>query len=209
MGMARTCPGRAWVHPQASSTGEPLATTYYTGVPLTGGLGRIVVFTVAQNGSQDFELFTQWHTGLGWGSGWTDQDAPPELRGDKFKLTSAVVWYQGSSKDLSNLRINAFGYSEEISGQRAGGLVEFFWNGQRWDWAPVRYAPDGQSFRTTHSTVMDDPDHDRIVVVGRTSTGRIWEYVREYDGYQLLREKWNDLSFEPNLRRVPTIGFGG
>ena len=32
-------------------------------------------------------------------------------------------------------------------------------------------APDGQTFRTTHSSVIDEGSRDRIVVLGRSSTG--------------------------------------
>ena len=195
--------------PASSVYGEPVAIPYYTGVPLAGGLGRLVVFAVARDGSGDFELFTQFHNGLGWDSNWQDHGAPPELQGLKFKMTSAVSWYQGPKDySLTNLRISVFGYSEEIAGVRPGGLVEFFWNGFRWNWAPVRTAPDGQTFRTTHAVAMDDPDEDRVVVIGRTSTGRIWEYARQYDQYGRVSEDWTDLSFEPRFRLVGTSSFG-
>jgi hypothetical protein len=187
--------------------GAPLAIKYYTNVPIAGGLGRIVVLAVARDGSGDYELEMQYHDGNGWASSWTHVGAPAALGGDKFKLTSAVVWYDGQANQMVNLRINAFGYSE-ARGSSKGRLVEFFWNGGSWSFGTVRTAPDGEDFRTTHSAVVDEGSRDRIVVVGRTSGGRIYEFVRELDRGSVVYEGWNDLSFEPYvLERTPTFSL--
>jgi len=182
--------------PGAFVYGGPLAIPYYTNVPIAGGLGRIVVFASVRNPNGSYVLKSRFHDGNGWDASWQHWGAPVELGGDKFKLTSAVVYWNGAANQMANLRINAFGYSDEVSG-RPGKLVEFFWDGAAWRFAAPRLAPDGQSFRTTHSTVIEDGTRDRIVVVGRTSTGRIYEFVRELDGGQLVSEGWTDLSFEP------------
>ena len=61
------------------------------------------------------------------------------------------------------------------------------------------------TFRTTHSSVIEQGTLDRISVVGRTSTGRIYEFVREIDGGQVISETWTDLSWEPRfvVQRLP------
>jgi hypothetical protein len=190
--------------------GAPLAIKYYTDVPIAGGMGRIVVMAVARDGSGDYELEMQYHDGNGWNSQWTHIGAPPGLYGDKFKMTSAVVWYDGQANQMANLRINAFGYSEE-KGSQVGKLVELAWNGSSWNFGAVREAPDGATFRTSHAVVIDEASRDRIVVTGRTVTGRIYEFVREFDGGRQVLESWNDLSFEPIVAEVQPLfpAFGG
>ncbi|MEZ4331999.1 MAG: hypothetical protein R3F35_09590 [Myxococcota bacterium] len=176
--------------------GAPLAIPYYTGVPIAGGLGRIVVFATVRDGNGRYVLKSRFHDGHGWDAQWAHWGAPTGLGGDKFKLTSAVVWWNGTPNQMANLRINAFGYSEE-NGSRAGQLVEFHWDGGAWRFATPRTAPDGQSFRTSHAAVIDEGTRDRIVVVGRTSTGRIYEFAREIESGQIVSERWTDLSSEP------------
>ncbi len=176
--------------------GPPLAIPYYTNIPIAGGLGRVVVFAVSRNGSGSYVLKSRYHDGNGWDSGWQHWGAPASLGGDKFKLTSAVVYWNGTPNQMANLRINAFGYSEE-NGSRVGQLVEFYWDGATWRFAQPRQAPDGQSFRTAHASVIDEGSRDRIVVVGRTSTGRIYEFAREIESGQVVSERWTDLSWEP------------
>jgi hypothetical protein len=184
--------------------GAPLAIKYYTNLPIAGGLGRIVLVAVARDGSGDYELEMQYHDGNAWNTSWTHIGAPFALRGDKFKLTSSVVWYDGQANQMANLRINAFGYSEETETQ-AGKLVELIWNGAYWSFGAVREAPDGDSFRTTHSAVIDEGSRDRIVVTGRTTAGRIYEFVREFENGRVVEEGWNDLSYRPILiKSVPT-----
>lgn len=184
--------------------GAPLAIPYYTNVPIAGGLGRIVVLAVANTGNNTYALKSRFHDGNGWDAQWQNFGAPADLGGDKFKLTSAVVWYDGTPNQMANLRISAFGYSEETS-SRVGKLVEFFWDGASWRFATPQLAPDGQSFRTTHSSVIDEGSRDRIVVVGRTSTGRIYEFAREIESGQIVSETWTDLSWEPRfvVQRLP------
>lgn len=199
--------GNAWHglgSPGGFVYGAPLAIPYYTNVPISGGLGRIVVFAVTSTGPNSFVLKSRFHDGNGWDSQWQHWGAPAALGGDKFKLTSSVVYWNGASNQMANLRISAFGYSEETS-SRMGQLVEFFWDGASWRFATPRMAPDGQSFRTTHSSVIEQGTLDRISVVGRTSTGRIYEFVREIDGGQVVSETWTDLSWEPRLvvQRLP------
>ena len=187
--------------------GAPLALKYYTNVPIAGGLGRIVLMAVGRDGSGDFGLEMQWHNGVDWASQWTSYGAPSALHGDKFKMTSAVVWYEGQANQMANLRINAFGYSEENDG-RTGKLVEMIWDGAQWRWGAVREAPNGLSFRTTHSEVIDEGQTDRIVVIGRTADGRIYEFVREIQNGRTTWEGWNDLSWEPIVfERIPPGGF--
>jgi hypothetical protein len=175
--------------------GAPLAIPYYTNTPIAGGLGRIVVFAVARV-NDAYVLKSRFHDGNGWDAGWQFWGAPPALGGVKFKLTSAVVYWNGTPNQMANLRIHAFGYSEETSSQK-GQLVEFSWDGASWRFATPRTAPDGKSFRTTHSSVIDQGTRDRIVVVGRTTSGRIYEFAREVEGAQVISETWTDLSFEP------------
>ncbi|MEZ4278475.1 MAG: hypothetical protein R3F21_02515 [Myxococcota bacterium] len=184
--------------------GAPLAIPYYTGVPIAGGLGRIVVFAVARNGNGDYVLKSRFHNGHGWDSSWQHWGAPASLGGVKFKLTSAVVYWNGAPNQMANLRISAFGYSEQDSGP-VGQLIEFHWDGASWRFAAPRTAPNGQTFRTTHSSVIEDGTRDRIVVVGRTSGGRIYEFAREIDGGQVVSETWTDLSYEPLVFRTPTF----
>ncbi|MBK7952360.1 MAG: hypothetical protein IPK00_27315 [Deltaproteobacteria bacterium] len=176
--------------------GTPLAIPYYTNIPASGGLGRLVVFAVAST-SNGFVLKSRYHDGNGWDGQWQHWGAPPVLGGDKFKLTSSVVYWDGTPNVLANLRISAFGYSEEnTSAGRVGKLVEFHWDGASWRFAAPRTAPDGKSFRTSHASVIEQGNTDRIVVVGRTSTGRIYEFSREVSNGQLLSENWADLSWE-------------
>ena len=175
--------------------GAPLAIPYYTNVPISGGLGRIVVFAVVRTGSGSHVLKSRFHDGNAWDAQWQNFGAPSELGGDKFKLTSAVVYWDGTPNQMANLRINAFGYSEEL-GSRKGQLVEFFWDGASWRFAAPRPAPDGESFRTSHASVIDQGTTDRIVVVGRTDTGRIYEFAREVSNGQVTSETWTDLSWE-------------
>ncbi len=191
--------------PAGAVYGAPLATTYYTGVPAFGGKGRIVVFAVAQSDNGDFELHTQWHTGLGWDTRWTNHGAPPELNGGKFKMTSSVVWYNGASNDMANLRISAFGYSE-VNGSTTGGLVEFHWNGGRWSFRPVRFAPGGRGLRVEHAVVADGGSTDRVVAFVRTYDGRIYEDVQEFRYGHRQYQIWNDLSTEPIVVAVPPYG---
>ncbi len=199
--------GNAWTSlgsPGGFVYGAPLAIPYYTNIPIAGGLGRIVVFAVANTGNNTYALKSRYHDGNGWDSQWQHFGAPAELSGDKFKLTSAVVYYDGTPNQMANLRISAFGYSEE-NGGRVGKLIEFFWDGASWRFATPRLAPDGQSFRTTHSSVIDEGTRDRIIVVGRTSTGRIYEFAREIESGQVVSETWTDLSWEPRfvVQRLP------
>ncbi|MFO0691305.1 MAG: hypothetical protein U0900_21580 [Myxococcota bacterium] len=176
--------------------GAPLAVPYYTNVPIAGGLGRLVVFAVA-GGSNGFTLKSRFHDGHAWDAQWQHWGAPADLAGDKFKLTSAVVYWDGTPNVMANLRISAFGQSEEnTSAGRIGKLVEFQWDGASWRFAPTRTAPDGQTFRMSHASVVDEGSIDRIVVVGRTSTGRIYEFAREVSNGQVLSERWTDLSWE-------------
>lgn len=176
--------------------GAPLAVPHYTNVPIAGGLGRLVVFAVA-GGSNGFTLKSRLHDGNAWDAQWQHWGAPADLAGDKFKLTAAVVYWDGAPNVAANLRISAFGQSEENSGAgRVGKLVEFQWDGVAWRFAPTRTAPDGQSIRVSHASVIDQSGVDRIVVVGRTSTGRIYEYAREVASGQIQSEGWTDLSFE-------------
>lgn len=183
--------------------GAPLAIPYYTNLPIAGGLGRLVVFAVV-GGSNGFNLKSRFHDGVAWDAQWQHWGAPAGLGGDKFKLTSAVVYWDGAPNVMANLRISAFGQSEEnTSAGRVGKLVEFQWDGASWRFEAPRTAPDGQTFRVSHSSVIDEGNLDRIVVVGRTSTGRIYEYAREVSNGQVQSETWTDLSWEePTLVRV-------
>ena len=185
--------------------GAPVATTYYTNVPILGGKGRIVVFAVARDGRGGWHLSTHYHDGDGWDSGWADQGAPQGLGGDKFRMTTSAVWYVGPSNDLGNLRISAFGYTDPTP-NRNGQLVEFHWNGAYWQWMPLRSAPGGRGLRTDHAVVVDEGDKDRVTVFARTYDGRIYEFVREYDRAQVVGEEWNDLSTEPLFRLIGGLG---
>lgn len=186
--------------------GAPVAATYYTKAPYQGGLGRIVVAAVGRMPSGRYELLTQFHNGNGWGTGWQNHGAPAELSGGKFKMTSSVVWHEGGSNQMANLRVSFFGYSEQ-DGNQPGQLVEFHWNGSRWDWRPVQTAPGNRNLRTDHAVVVDEGARDRIIVPVRTYDGRIYEYIRDIQPGQAPREGWNDLSFEPRFQLINT-SFG-
>lgn len=175
--------------------GAPLAIPYYTNIPIAGGLGRLVVFAVANTGNNSYALKSRYHDGNSWDTQWQHWGAPA-IGGDKFKLTSSVVYWNGTPNQMANLRISAFGYSEETSSRR-GQLIEFEWDGASWRFAAPRMAPDGESFRTTHSSVIEQGTLDRIVVVGRTTTGRIYEFAREIQSGQVISETWTDLSWGP------------
>lgn len=190
--------------PAGQVYGEPVVATTYSGVPVSGGLGQLRVHVVAQNGSQDFEVYSRTHNGVGWSQGWRREGAPTELRGERFKLTSAVTWYNGSSSQGANLRMHFFGYAEPANGQ-PGGLVEYRWTGNSWGFSPVRYAPNGESLRTTHAVVSDLSKEDRIVVIVRTTSGRIYEYFQEFRNGSVVDEGWKDLSWESKLKQGPTI----
>lgn len=185
--------------PGGNLSGAPVAIPYYTKAPIAGGKGRIVVFAVSRK-KGGFTLSTRWHDGNGWSSGWTDWGAPSELAGGKFLMTSAVVWYDGSSSQLANLRISAFGHSE-ASAQRPGGLVEFHWNGTGWSFQPMRFAPDGDSLRSDHAVVVDEGSRDRVIALARTDGGRILEDVQQFENGRRVFFGWNDLSTEPLVAR--------
>ena len=53
--------------------------------------------------------------------------------------------------------------------------------------------------------MIDEGTRDRIIVVGRTSTGRIYEFAREIENGQIVSEVWTDLSWEPRfvVQRLP------
>ncbi len=154
-----------------------------------------MVFAVANTGNNSYALKSRYHDGNGWATQWQHWGAPA-IGGDKFKLTSSVVYWNGTPNQMANLRISAFGYSEETSSRR-GQLIEFEWDGASWRFAAPRMAPDGESFRTTHSSVIEQGTLDRIVVVGRTTTGRIYEFAREIQSGQVISETWTDLSWGP------------
>ncbi|HPG26868.1 MAG: hypothetical protein H6748_03620 [Spirochaetaceae bacterium] len=187
--------------PGGNLVGAPVALTYYTKAPIAGGLGRVIVVAVTRRDGR-FELVMRYHDGNGWTSGWSRWGAPAELRGEAFRMTSSVVWYDGPSNDLANLRISFFGYSEQSS--IAGGLVELHWNGGSWGWKPMRFAPNGQSLATDHAVVVDEGTRDRVIVFARTYTGRILEWVEQYENGSSTSAGWNDLSTEPIvIRRLP------
>lgn len=191
--------------PGGNLSGAPVATTYYTDIPIVGGKGRVVVFAVHRRNG-DWTLSTQWHDGNGWASGWTDWGGPSELGGEKFRMTSAVVWHNGSSRQMANLRISAFGYSEPTDSQ-PGGLVEFHWNGSGWSFRPMRFSPDGHSLRTDHAVVVDEGTRDRVIAFARTYEGRILEDVQQFENGWRTFFGWNDLSTEPIvLRRTGWLG---
>ena len=180
--------------------GPPVAAKYYDALPAAGGKGRVVVYVTARQGQGDWELWQQYHNGTSW-QGWTKVGQPPSIGGRKFKLTSAVVWYEGTPNTWNALRINFFGYSEEYNGTPRH-LVEWRWNGSYWGFGPSRQAPDGRDLRTLSSAVIDQGSTDRVVVFTRSDTGRIWEFSREHSGGG-FSERWEDLSWEPLFRLVP------
>lgn len=187
--------------------GAPLAVKTYTNIPIAGGIGRIAVFATVTDGPGNYRLAQRFHDGSGWNGGWTSLGAPAGLSGGKFKLTSSVVWYEGQANKVQNLRVSAFGYSEELN-SRKGQLVELRFDGNSWSWQPLRSAPDGGSFRTATSSVIDEYERDRIVVIGRTEGGRIYEFSREITNGRAV-EGWKDLSYEPLVvRRTTGSGFG-
>ncbi len=61
--------GQSWTalgSPGSFVYGAPLAIPYYTNIPIAGGLGRIVVFAVANTGNNSYALKSRFHDGNGW-----------------------------------------------------------------------------------------------------------------------------------------------
>ena len=204
--------------------GAPYANTKIVSHPLVvyrydtpGAPPQVNVFIVAKNAgasNSPYILFEKYCNGsitgspsmrtdsLVWG-GWNDYGVPtdgngtPVLQpGTKFYMTSGNVWKNGSI-----LRVDLFGHSNvhtNASGvQTQGQLYRFYWDQYGWSWDHPAGAPDGQSFRTTSSFVVEDGSYDRVTVVGRTRTGRIYErYYEVVNGVQ-FGWNWNDLSIKP------------
>ena len=182
------------------------------------GFARIGIWVTTFNRNTDrFELFerhfdaytttssdpnntAQW-------TAWQSFGSPPGLDArTKFRMTSGLVWYLGSTQ-----RINLFGYTDSDGSGLPERLVEFYWDGGAWRWgsAPTT-PPSGAGFRTMSSTVLQSPlapprTYVRLSVFGRTGgtadpgatdVGHIWEryYVIE-DGVH-TGWAWNDLSYE-------------
>ncbi len=92
-----------------------------------------------------------------------------------FRMTSAVVWYEGTRGVAANLRIDVFGYADQ------GALVHFERTPTTWSWAASRTAPGGDAIRVDSAFVVDEGTYDRISAIGRTRSGRIIERYRVID----------------------------
>lgn len=175
--------------------GSPVVASYFSANPLAGGTGMLAVFVTALDpATNKWTLYLQHHDGGRWQSSWTKLGVPPNLAsGERFRMTSAVVWYQGTYFDWSGLRIEVFGQSEG-AGEAPGKLVHYRWNGGSWSFAPTRAAPDGRTLHQTSADTIDLSGYDRVSAFVRTTDGRIYEYF--YDGGAWV---WHDLSYEPLL----------
>ncbi|MDR4496180.1 MAG: hypothetical protein R3B74_17535 [Nitrospirales bacterium] len=101
--------------------------------------------------------------------------------GKGFRISSGVVWTDGNT-----LRINLFGRTDE-----EGHLIEYFWDGGTWRWASNRVHPGGERFHTNSSAVYDYANGEYISVVGRTTSGEIWEFY--WDAPARSQWEWRKL----------------
>jgi hypothetical protein len=101
-------------------------------------------------------------------------------------LTSGVVWYDGSHAGAP--RFNVFGQTGD------GRLASFFYAGTQWAFGDYVAAPNGEAFTTDTSYAVDSLSFDRVSVVGRTTSGRIWERFFTLENGVSTDWTWADLS---------------
>jgi hypothetical protein len=87
-----------------------------------------------------------------------------QAMGGGAMMTSGVVWHSGTT-----LRVDLFGHT------MMGDLLEFFWDGSVWGWAPRDRPPGGAKIRTTSSIVHESGADDRRSVYSRAESGEVWE----------------------------------
>lgn len=156
-------------------------------------------FDAYTNTTSDPNRIAQW-------TAWQSFGSPPGVNGrTKFRMTSGLVWYQGSTQ-----RINLFGYTDsDSSGPER--LLDFYWDGGSWLWgAAPTTPPGGAGFRTVSSTVLQSPivpprTYVRLSVFGRTGgtadpgatgVGHVWERYYVIENGVHTGWAWNDLSYE-------------
>lgn len=185
--------------------GAPLAMTYSTGVPASGGRGTLAAYVTALNpATGGWELYHRFHDGVRWNAAWENDGRPSDIGDQPFEMTSTVTWWDGNVHDMSALRIEIFGHTRG-AGDDVGKLVHRRWDGGTWVWMPSRTAPDGKDLRTTSSVAAFDTGYDRISAFVRTSGGRIYEHTLTVKNGQSWGWEWRDLSWE-RLVLVPACG---
>jgi hypothetical protein len=98
------------------------------------------------------------------------------------------------------LRINLFGTTDfedtltsGLPTHQGGRLIEFFWNGEGWQWGQIEALPVshdwGQSvgvqpfrFRVNSAVAVDAGPWEKISVFGEDEDCQVWE--RTWDGFQ-------------------------
>jgi hypothetical protein len=121
--------------------------------------------------TQLWELWERHYDGAQW-QGWSNHGllpgsvpAPFDPFGQSpepdLNLTTGVVWHDGDT-----LRINFFGMTAD--GSR---LVEFFWDGNEWQYGINVPGPNRMGFTPATSAVLGQ----YITIVGRADNGEVWE----------------------------------
>jgi hypothetical protein len=168
-----------------TAVGGALCDSWYTAPPVSGGQGHLNVFVTTSDG----QLWEKAFNGASWGS-WNSHGTPPNLNGRRWRLTSQVVWFVGST-----MHIQLFGYTDSGNGLPQQ-LVEHYWNGSSWNWGAIESAPDGKDLVTTSSSIVSaDGGYQRLSVFVRTASGRIYERAWEVNG-TTSDWVWNDISHQ-------------
>jgi hypothetical protein len=110
---------------------------------------------------------------------WKDYGVPRDAQGKPcwsedrpFRMSTCCLFWQGNQ-----LRCILLG-EVEGDGVAPARLIEHSYANQRWAWGEVRAVPDGGDFRTESSAVVRRGDASvRVSVLGRSSSGRIWEHA--------------------------------
>jgi hypothetical protein len=187
---------------------EPVALFYQWGT-----FTRVCVFATAFNRTTNrYELFERHFDATPGASptiaaswtAWQSFGAPPNLNPQtKFRITTDVAWYQGST-----LRINMFGHADSDT-SAPERMVEFYWNGSSWQWGGLRQPPNGTGIRTSCAVVLQATNYTRITVLGRTAgdasfpgAGSIWEMYWTSENGVDHDWTWRDLSWEPAFTKL-------
>jgi hypothetical protein len=204
-----------------TSMRSPLAVSHFND---NTGLTEVNVFVTGFNEqTRDWHLYEKHWTGEDiedW-SDWADRGTPPVVLGPNnttggqtpsaadienfgFRMTCAAVW-----TDLAGaLRINLFGYTDCFEDtnihtlEQGGQLVEYWWDGARWDWgsltADLAFSPEPpQRFEVFEvpeplaiksAIVLRRGPRVHLSVFGSTEQGAIWE--RCYDTWTYPNWAW-------------------
>jgi hypothetical protein len=121
--------------------------------------------------TQQWELWERYYDGVQW-QDWSNHGPFPgsvpvafdpfgQGPSPDFTLTTGVVWHDGDVP-----RINLFGMTADNS-----RLVEFFFDGNDWQFGFNIPGPNHLRFETASSAVLGK----YITIVGRTENGEVWE----------------------------------